>query len=295
MKLHRPILMLFALLSLLIAARADAQEFDIPSVTIAGGDLAQSVELAPADADAFRRRVNQLPRLEDPPSVQGEAYSVTSSYWAVGVRLEDEEDALDVDVQADYYPDGAFVRVSIDGEDAWAVLNLRQRMILDRYIRLAEGGRIGEAPSTLEVLAADAGQEETAFGIAAGPHVLDYERGVELVSKLAEANPEPIVDPRDPPAESDGSYWLVVTLPEGRTLRYFYDGTTVVEGLGTERYDAAAVAEMLDGLAPSDLPAIAQQEPAGSLLWWPVMLGGGALAIGIAVWLRKRLEAPHES
>jgi hypothetical protein len=88
--------------------------------------------------------------------------------------------------------------------------------------------------------------------------------------------------------ETGESYWLIVTLPEGRALRYYYDGETVTEALGTERYDASAVNEMLEAVVPQDLPVIAEQEPVGSLLWWPVMVGGGLAAIGLAIWLRMK-------
>src|SRR5690606_25657793 len=80
---------LLLILIFLLSSGAQAQEgFEIPSVTIAGGQLAESVHLAPADADAFRRRLNLLPRLDEEPEVQGASYSVTSSYWSSAVRLE---------------------------------------------------------------------------------------------------------------------------------------------------------------------------------------------------------------
>ncbi len=271
----------------MLTAHAHAQEFDIPTVAISGGDLPYPISLAPADADAFRRRVNLLPRLEDPPSVSGTAYTVTTSYWSEAIRLEEDEDYLDVSVKGDYYPDGGYLRVTLAGDDVWMVLSLRQRAILDRYIRLAEDERVGEHPSTLDVLAAAA--ESEAFGFEVGDDVLDPATGDALLTSIAEANPAPAVDPRVPPVDTGEGEWLIVTLVEGRSLRYYYDGTTLTEGLGTERYDAASVAGVLDDAASMDQPVIEQERPAGSLLWWPVAGGGGLAAIGIAIWLRKRL------
>jgi hypothetical protein len=275
-------------LSFLLTTHAHAQEFDIPAVTISGGDLPAPVTLAPADADAFRRRINLLPRLDDPPSVSGPRFTVTTGYWSDATRIEKDEDYQDVSMQGDYYPNGGYVRVSLDGEDIWQVLSLRQRAILDRYIHLTEGGLISQTPSTMDVLAAASKNE--VFGVEFGDHVLDPASGDALLSAIAEANPTPLVDPREPPVDTGDGRWLVVTLVEGRALRYYYDATTLTEALGTERYDASSVADMLANLGRTAPPAIKQEKPAGSLLWWPVMLGGGMLAIGIAVWLIKTLD-----
>jgi hypothetical protein len=270
----------------LIAPSISAQEFTIPSVTISGGDLTGSLRLAPADADMFRRRVVQPPRLEDPPAVSGLPYLVTSDYWASAVRLEDDEEAEDVGDEGHYYPDGGFVRVDLGGDDVWLVLDLRQRSILDRYIRLREQGLIGDTPSTLEVLA-EAFNMET-MAVEAGAELVEPEVAAGLLSDLVEANPEPGVEPRQPPSPSDDGFWLTVMQVQGGVLRYFYDGRTLTESLGTERYDATSVAGTLDGLAPASTPAIQNEDPAGSLLWWPVMIGGGIAALGAALWLRRR-------
>jgi hypothetical protein len=264
---------------------ASAQEFPIPTVTVSGGDLAQRVRLAPADADAFRRRVNLPPRLDDAPSATGTPYVVTTSYWASAVRLEPDEDFFDVAVEADYYSEGGFVRVDVAGQDTWMVIDLRQRAILDRYIRLANAGSIGEFPSTLDVLAAAATAE--VLSIAAGGESLEPAAAAKLLRDLAEANPMPFVELPAAPDEDDG-FWLTITLLEGRTLRYFYDGESLTEAMGTERYPAAAASGSLDALAPMSTPAIAQEEPAGSALWWPVMVGGGLAALSAALWLQRR-------
>jgi len=54
--------------------------------------------------------------------------------------------------------------------------------------------------------------------------------------------------------------------------------------LGTESY---TIRNILPTTAGEPLQ-IEQQEPHGSELWWPVMLGGGAALLGAAVWARRR-------
>jgi hypothetical protein len=293
----------------LLATRVDAQEFEMPSVTISAGDLEHAVELAPADADAFRRRVNQLPRLEDPPSVAGEPYIVTTSYWAVTVRLEEDEDALDVSVRGDYYADGGYVRVTLENgdaedsedaegpEDVWMVLSLRQRAILDRYIRLANDGLIGETPLTLEVLGAAAATE--VFGVQLGTRTLARDETAtfwSLISSLTSLdilrNPE-----FTPPGALPHVVWITVTLPEGRSVRFVYNAVagTLVEPLSQDVYPVSKdwLSPILGGYDVTTIgttltSTIVQEEPPGSLLWWPVMAGGGLVAIGAAVWLRRR-------
>jgi hypothetical protein len=263
-----------------------AQESPIPTVTIAGGSLPHDVRLAPADADAFRRRINQPPRLEDGPRVTEEPYLVTTSYWASAVRLEEGEGFFDVGVQGDYYPERGYVRVEVDEDDVWMVLDLRQRAILDRYIRLGEAGALGEAPSTLDVLAAAADSET--LTVTAGGEVVAGDAIAGLLLSLVTANPAPFVEePAAPTADGEG-FWLIVDLLEGRTLRYFYDGAALTEALGTERYDASSVTQTLTSLQPASLPTIEQDEPAGSAAWWVVMVGGGVVALAVAVWWQRR-------
>jgi hypothetical protein len=48
------------------------------------------------------------------------------------------------------------------------------------------------------------------------------------------------------------------------------------------------VADLLASITPEPPPAIKHEEPVGSLLWWPVMIGGGLVAIGAAIWLRRK-------
>lgn len=285
------VLALIFVLLLWATPNAGAQEFEIPSVAISGGGLPSAVTLAPADADAFRRRVNQLPRLEEPPQASGRSFTVTTSYWPLSLRLEDEEDVVDVSVRGEYFPNGGFVRIAIGEDEAWAVLNLRQRAILDRYIRLAEAGAIGDEPSTIAVLAAAVEAGEV-LGAQAGPDVLDPAAIEAVLTTIASSGQAIRIDPRVPPVQQDGGFWLIVTLLEGRTLHYYFDGLALTELLGTERYESPAVTEALAAIAPADIPVLIGKEPVGSLLWWPVMAGGGLIALGIAVWLRRRFPTP---
>lgn len=269
------------------AASAQTDELNIPIVAISGSAPAFEVRLAPADADSFRRRVNQPPRLEDPPAVSGPSYEVVSAYWTGAVRREDDdEDDLEIDVSATYFPEGGYVRASLGGEDVWMVISLRQRAILDRYVGQAQNGLIGDTPSTIEVLKAALPGEM--FSLEVGGQLVPEDVKRELLHGLAQANDAPLLDPLEPPQPTSDGFWLVVTLVEGRALQYYYDGATLHESLGSERYDASSVADLLDTLAPASVPQIEQQEPAGSLLWWPVMVGGGFIAIGAAIWLRRR-------
>lgn len=284
--MYRVVSLVAFLLAVHSAISASAQEFPIPTVTIAGGSPAFDVRLAPADADAFRRRVNQPPRLEDEPEVSGEHYVVTTSYWASAVRLRGGEEFFDVEVQADYYPDGGFVRTEVEGNDVWIVLDLRQRAILDRYIRLATEGALSEAPSTLDVLAAVSGSES--ITLTSGPDVVPPDTASSLLTALAQANPSPFVEIPATQEAGDDGFWLSANLLEGRSLRYYYDGATLTEALGTERYDASSVADVLAAITPAAVPAIEQEEPAGSALWWVVAAGGGGVLLGAAIWLERR-------
>ena len=110
-------LALLLVLALFSVTHVTAQEFDIPSLTISGGDLPHAVKVSPADADSFRRHVNALPRLEEEPAVSGPAYTVITSYWSESIRLEGDEDELDVSVKGLYYPDGGYVLLTLDDLD----------------------------------------------------------------------------------------------------------------------------------------------------------------------------------
>jgi hypothetical protein len=99
------------------------------------------------------------------------------------------------------------------------------------------------------------------------------------------AAPVTFANPPAPPRGDDG-YWIIFTTAEGRALQYFFqpESQRLTDFLGTETYTVRNIPP-----GTIDEPRqIEQQEAHGSLLWWPVMLGGGAGLLAAAVWLRKR-------
>jgi len=283
-----------ALLFLLLAAAAGAPPLSAArqpaAVVISGGDLPGPVRLAPADADAFQRRLNQPPRFSQAPRVSGLSYAVSAPYWEGPVRQSDDEPP--VEVSADYFPAGGFVRARQAGREVWIVIDLRQRELLDRYIRLAKSGSIPAEPGALEVAAAAARDE--AVSISAGGRLATPAETQAFWSAFAASGrPRFAAEPRPPDAGAAGGYWLVFSLPEGRVLSYFYDRQTqtLTDSLGTEAY---AVAPALAAALPQpEGPAleIEQQEPPGSLAWWPVMVGAGLASLALALWLNGRRDA----
>jgi hypothetical protein len=188
-----------------------------------------------------------------------------------------------------YFPIGGIVRARQAGRDAHFVLDLRQRAMLDRYIRVAREGSLSSTPGALQVLAAASLIETIGVDVAGKPFEADGPRG--FWSALRSGNPPPVFnDPPRPPVAATG-YWFSVTAPEGRAISYFNDTAqqSLTDALGTETYDARNLAA-IGVLPPSseEPPRIAQQAPQGSLLWWPVMLGSGAALLAAAVWLRRR-------
>src|SRR5438552_10868877 len=105
------------------------------TTTITGGRLPHPVQLTPIDQDAFFRRVNSPPELEHEPRTSGGSYTVSSGYWAMALADGKKGPVSD---EAEYFPDGGYVRGRKSGKDAWIVIDLRQRAILERYIRLDE-------------------------------------------------------------------------------------------------------------------------------------------------------------
>jgi hypothetical protein len=124
--------------------------------------------------------------------------------------------------------------------------------------------------------------------VHAGAEAVPPETATLLLRALAEANPAPFVAAREPPFLDDSGFWLTVTLVEGRSLRYYYRLGMLTEALGTEQYDARSLGDLMASIVPDPPAPIAQDEPAGSWLWWPVMAGGGLVAVGAAMWLRRR-------
>jgi hypothetical protein len=283
---------------MLALSNLSTAELDIPEVRIAGEGIPQPVNLSPPDADAFRRRINAPPELEEAPSVSGRFYIVSSKYWNDYVRPYLDEDEIDLDEHAFYYPEGGYVRTTQDGEDVWVVLDLRQRAILNRYIRLAGANLIDQTPSSIGVLHASytgslqdaaAGNSGDLISLEVAGRALTGAQADQVWQALLRLGAASFLDPVQPPrpATTPG-FWLLFYLPEGRSLQYFYDGTSLIDMLGSERYDATAVRGVLDPLAPQERPVIQHQEPTGSLLWWPLMFGGGLVSLALAIVLRRR-------
>lgn len=271
------------------AGSLEAEELTIPFISIQGAGIEGEIRVPAPDADAFRRRINLPPRIEEPESLSGPVFQVTSDYWEGAVRREEEgDDARQVEPRADYYPEDGYIRAALGETDAWMVLDLRQRAILNRTIELAQAGRIDQTPSSVDVISAAMDTELISVSVAG--EIIEADAAREVLTGLATANPDALQDPRVPvEPTADEGFWLIVTLPEGHARQYYYDGaTTVYEALGTERYDATSVAPLLNGLAPESTLDIEQQEPVGGLYWWPLTIGGGLGAIALAVWFRRR-------
>ena len=283
-------LILVATVIVLLAPPLSAQEpFSIPDVTISGGGLPAPVSLAPTDADAFRRRVNLPPRLEFVPQPTGPSFTVTSTYWNDAIDREDSaEEQLAVDEDATYWPEGGFVLTKLGEVEVWTVLDLRQRPMLDRYIRLGSTGAIGPREGNLGVLSAANATEY--IGIDAGVKPLTAQQRTSFWAEFGET-PVTFLDPFEAPRPDGDGFWLLLTIADGPGYEYYYDGATLTDSFGAERYAVSpAMQTLLNGLVPLT-PAIDNEEPPGSLLWWPVMGGGGLLLITAAWWLDRRTRA----
>jgi hypothetical protein len=274
------LLILLVLLPWLAASQARAQEA-IPGVEIQIPGATQAVRMAPADADAFRRRLNAPPPYFGPRPA-GESVVVSSGYWDAALRADDSAPRIDAD--AAYFADGGIVRVRQSGRDLYFVLDLRQRAMLDRYVRLTKAGSLAQAPGALDVLIAAAADETVSIEIRGTP--VTSEAAAILWRSLAGQSADVIFhDPPRPPAGVSG-FWIAFTTAEGRSLQYFYDAgaRTLTDSLGTESHAVPDI-ELVSSGEPLQ---IEQQTPPGSKLWWPVMLGGAAALLGAAVWLRRR-------
>lgn len=278
--------LLLVLLAALVLRGNVAAQTPIPSVVIDVEGI--MFTLAPADADAFQRRLSQPPLFDEPPAASGPSYTVTTAYWDLAVREDEDEPAVEPD--AKYFPGGGFVRARQDGQDLWLVLDLRQRAILDRYIRFgAEVGRPGPRPGALEILAL-ASRTET-IGIEAGAGRFSDAEARSFWDSAGSVAADPSFrDPPRPPATAGvAGYWLTFSLPEGRSQQYFVDttGGVLTDALGTESYDVA-------GLIGATLPETAEslhiedESPAGSKLWWVLAVGGGAVFLLGAAALHRR-------
>lgn len=290
--------MLVMTLPLAASSRDAAAQVPVGSVTVdVDGKL---ISLAPADAAAFQRRLNQPPDLESIPPATAPAYTVTTPYWDEAVR-DDNVDEPPVEGAAQYYPGGGYVRAEQDGEDVWLVLDLRQRAILDHYIdygtrqRLPEDPELQEAvlnPSALLVVFYSYYGIGETIGIQVGNRTLGQE---EIDAFLASIAPHLIfqltfLDPPQPPEADGAGYWVTFTLPEGRSLAYYLDPSagTLTDALGTETFDIGAAA---GGGIPESADAlnVEQEAPAGSQLWWLFGIAGGVALLAAAVLLRRRI------
>src|SRR5215212_1487297 len=151
-----------AMLALLLPG---ARLYAAPEATsISGPGLSHPVRLAVSDDYAFFRRINLPPKLDDTPKVTGQSYEITSRYWDDVVRGWDSSAGSGAD-SATYYPEGGFVRAKQGSDDVWLVIDLRQRAILDRYIRLAQKNTLPAIPTLQEVIAASQRDEKISVTI----------------------------------------------------------------------------------------------------------------------------------
>jgi hypothetical protein len=266
--------------------------------TVSGGELPHAIRLTAADEDGFRRRINYPPvYTRTTPEVSGPSWTVTSTYWEPVIQTERRHPGA-VDPDAAYYPEVGIVRANQDGEDVYLTLGVRQRAILDRYIRLGIAGELGEQPGTLDVLRAAATSEE--IGIQIGTRMLGDQERAGFWSAVAGAERRPLGAGEDKLIEryqvspEAGDLWIVFTLVEGRSLRLIYEpgAGRLYDALGREAYDLGAnVLETAVGNGASfQAMSVTQEESPGSLLWWllvPVALG----LLATAFWLQRRFAA----
>ncbi len=282
-------------------SQASAEAIPVPIVVISGGDLPHAVHLAPVDADAFQRRVNRPPHLKDTPTPTGPSYTVTTVYWQISFlpdKDKGESDSSSVSGDATYYPNGGYVLEQVDGHDAWIVLDLRQRAVLDRYIRVAHDGAVGENPDVLQVLSAFSKDEP--LGVQIGSRPLSTAEAATFWSLVSSLKPRDLpYNPAFVPPQGviPNITWIVITLPEGQSIQLLTDtiSGTLVEPLAQTVYPVAKdwLTPIVGTYDPATLGAtmtatVKQNKPAGSQLWWPVMVGGGLLAIGLAIWWQRR-------
>lgn len=290
-------------LALLLAAMqlqlAQPGEAAIASQTIvSGGSLPHPIRLAAVDEDAFFRRLNFPPILDNAPAVTGPSYTVDSPYWPEVIAARGVGGGVPAESRAIYYPEGGFVNARQAGRDVWLIIDLRQRAVLDRYIRLGLEGKLSPQPGIIEVLAAAARSEVISIEVGALP--LNPAQASALWASLAGL--KPLAPPAEsaPPRDGPGSVWIIFGLPEGRSVQVMYTQAsgTLVDSLGSEVYalpggrwlSEVTGREMLPGTASGLSRSIEHQQPAGSWLWWPLMLGGGTGSLALAVWLRRRWQ-----
>jgi hypothetical protein len=286
---------LFAILVLLAATAwpvVSAAGSAVVVMTISGGDLPHPVRLAPADEDAFSRRINTPPRLDNRPErATGATYTLTSPYWS-DILLRPGRPP--VEEAATYFAEGGIVRARQAGQDIWLALDLRQQAILARYLRLTKAGALDERPSLVSVLVASVREENVTVEAAGSP--LTAGQVGALWSALASTRTPQFLDTPQPP-KAEGGVWLVFGLEEGRSLQLFYEprSASLTDALGTERYSVTpALAAVLGSIKPTPHSIDDAVNP-GSSAWWVVMIAGGILGLAAAYWfLRHPLRLPFE-
>jgi hypothetical protein len=288
-----------AALFLPLSAGSGASSQPVGATTLSGGGLPFAVRLSASDEEAFRRRLAPPEPLEELQRPSGAAYTLTSSYWEHALTYHDP-DVESVAAEAAYFPADGLVRARQGGEDAWLVLELRQRAILDRYLRFAREGRIGPEPGVFEVLRAAASTEPITITVADRELTQDEARrfweasqSVQLRRDLIRGTPEAPW----PPAPTQTTVWITFTLDEGRSVELLY---SVVTGVLLDRFATELYPVPRDWLVPVlgsaadfrspdyDLtPAQIEQQPdRGSQLWWLLAIAAVA-GLGVAIWLRR--------
>jgi len=263
-------------------------------VTLSGGDLPHAIRFAAVDADAFARRLDLPPKLETPPSPLGPSYQLETPYWDSVLR-KPGEDRPAAEVVAVYYPSAGVVKARQGDADVWLVLDLRQRKIIDRYIRL--GGVLSATPGVMEVLGQAAAE---AISVQIGTKTLDPAEAARFWAGVAGLQPR-AYKPGDPANTTDtaDAVWIIFGLQEGRSVQLLY---AAADGLLIDRIGAQVYVVPPSWLVPVLGPAAAtgpgfalsagsvpQEAGTGSPLWWALMIPGGLALLGAAVWLQRLL------
>jgi hypothetical protein len=296
----RLLLVSVLLASLLLALSSATASALAGDTSISGGRLPYAIRLSPIDESALMRRVNSPPQLEKEPKTTGPSYRLDSSYWATVLPKTNKEPSP-AERAAEYFPDGGFVKARQGGKDAWVVLDLRQRAIIDRYIRLGEKGALSASPGELEVMRAAAADGEV-IGIQVASRALTDDETAKFWTVAEGQSPtQPAVPVPQSPIFGGSFVWLLFTLPEGFQVRFAYSAASgvLISEAGDEFYavpfrwlvpviGAEAAPDAIIGLRPTD---IKNQRSPGSPLWWPIGLGAGGLLISVAIWLQRRLAA----
>jgi len=263
------------------------------TITISGGNLPHSVDLAAADVDSFMRRINTPPRLDDKPAgATGSTYTLSSQYWS---NILSRPGRASVDADATYFPEGGIVRAEQGGKDAWLVLDIRQRAILARYIRLTLNGSLDQRPGLLKVLTSAANDEEITVEANGGP--IGSQQVGPLWAGLANTGTPQFLNPPEPPDVGMTGYWVVFGLDEGRSLQMYYQAGTpgkLTDALGDERYTVSTqLASVLDSVKAT--PHNINDPSTGSYAWWIVGLGLGIVCLaGAVLFSRHRFPLPRQ-